>query len=119
MSWLAKLTISLSLVGVVGYDAVSLVHTRVSAADVANRAAIAASVSWAEHRNAGSAYTAAKGVADEAGATVPTGSFAIAPDGSAHLAVRETAPTFVLHHIGPAQRWTVVTESGSALATPW
>lgn len=114
MAWLIKLAAVLSVAGVLGYDGFSLLHVRVSSADAADHAASAASDVWAHSNDVRAAYASAEASAVEAGGTVPTKSFAIDPDGTVHLAVHETAPTFLLRHLGPLKHWASITSQGMA-----
>jgi len=118
LGWLLRLALVLVLLGVLGYDALSIGTTRMDAADLATRSAIAASTSWNAHHDVRLAYAAAQAVAEGSGATVLPDSFAIDADGTVHLTVREKANTLLVRRIGPIRdwAWTQVTGEGRSLA---
>jgi len=118
LGWLTRLVVILSVLGVLGYDAVSVIYAQVSAADTADQAAQSASDSWTAHKNIQSAYSAAEVTAEGAGATVPPSSLVVDPDGTVHLSVRKTATTFVLHYLGSLQKVATATRAGRAGAAP-
>jgi len=97
---------------------VSLLHTQFTSADVATQAASDANDSGTTRKNVQAAYAAAEMTAEASGDTVPKKTFAIDADGTVHLEVRATAPTFVLHYIGPLKHIAVVTSAGSARPAP-
>lgn len=114
LGWLTKVSVGLAVLGVLGYDGVSVLHTGFNAADAADHAAGNANDSWVAHKDVQAAYAAAQATASAGGGTVPKQSFAIEADGTVRLQVRETAPTFVLRHIGLLKHFAVVTSAGSA-----
>ncbi len=116
MSWLVKVVLALSIVGILGYDGVSIVHIHVIAADAADQAAMRASEEWAVSKDVKKAYVSAEISAEEAGGTVPPKSLVIEADGTVHLKVRETATTFVLRHIGPLKKFAIINAGGKGQA---
>lgn len=114
LGWLAKVVVVLSVLGVLGFDGASLLHTGFTASDTAAHAASDAVDVWTSSKDVQAAYAAAEVTAGRSGGTVPKKTFAIDADGTVHLQVRATAPTFVLRHIGPIKHYAVITSSGSA-----
>lgn len=116
--WLAKLAVTLGVLGVLAFDLISIGASRVGAADDAGNAAIAASQAWEETHDVQQAYNAAVDAAGEHGETVDTKNFVIDPDSTVHLTVRRTAKTVVLGHIGFLAHFTHVAEAGKGQALP-
>jgi len=112
--WLVKLTLALVIFGVVAFDGLSIASTKVSAADNASDAALAASVAWNSSHSGPVAYAAAEQTATQDHGTVPTRGFLIDSDGTVHLVVRKTARTVLVQHIGWLHRWAI--QSGQGLA---
>ncbi len=100
LGWLAKVVVSLSVLGVLGFDGISLLHARVSVSDSADQAAIAARDAWQDTKNAQRAYAEAQSTATHAGGTVPAKGVVIEADGTVSVVVHKTARTFVLRHLG-------------------
>lgn len=114
LGWLAKLVVALSVLGAIGFDGISLLHARVSVADIAGHAAVAARDAWQETKNADFAYAAAQRTAKDAGGTIPVQGMVIELDGSVRVTVERTAPTFMLRHVGKLKNAAHVTGHGQA-----
>ncbi len=114
LGWLARVVAILSLLGVLGYDGISLLHARVSVADTADQAAVAARDAWQDTRNAQLAAAAANSVVAESGATIADKGVVIERDGTWRVRVHKTAPTFVLRHLGGLAAVADVTSEGRA-----
>lgn len=115
LGWLTKLTVTLSLVGLVVFDGISLVSANFTAADRAGTAARAASeVCQSTKGNVQKAYDAAYAVALENGDVVDTAGFSCLTDGTVSLTYRREAATLVMEKVGPLRRFTTVTASGTA-----
>lgn len=120
VSYIAKLAVVVAIIGVFGYDGVSIFATHVSTSSDANNAAISASQDWQMHHNVNLAYQAASqetAAADEKVLTCST-CFSIAQDNTVTLKLQKTAKTLVFSRIGFLKRLTVVTESGTANYNP-
>jgi hypothetical protein len=112
IGWLVAVV---GIVGVLGYDGISVASNRVSTEDNAQTAAYAASTSWHSKPNVQLAYQAAvQALAGTPGDNVLQQGFTVDADGTVHLLVRDTALSLVLSHIGPLRHYTVVTEHGDA-----
>ncbi|MEP6696731.1 MAG: hypothetical protein ABJA34_07615 [Pseudonocardiales bacterium] len=114
LGWLTKLALALAVVGLLGFDGASLLRTTFRASDTADRAAAEAIDAWTVTKDVQSAYAAAQASTLTSGGAVPRKSFAINADSSVHLQVRETAPTFVLHHIGLLRHIAIIISAGTA-----
>jgi len=114
LGWLTKVSLVLALLGVVGFDGLSLVQARVSVVDTAEHAAVAARDSWQDTHNVQLAYAEAQSVAAKSGGTVPAQEMVIEPDGTVRLVVHKTARTFVLRHLSKLNTVTNVTGHGRA-----
>lgn len=112
--WLARIVTGLSVVGVLGFDGISVIHAHVSAADSAHLAALAASDAWHDTQNAQVAFTKAQAIAHETGGTMSVKDMVIESDGTVRVAVHKTANTFVLRHVGKLESMANVTGHGRA-----
>jgi hypothetical protein len=114
VGWLAKLAIVLTVVGVLGFDMVSVAVTKVGAADDASNAARAGAVAYADSRgNVTTAYAAALAYAEQHDATIDPHDFVVQPDGTVTVKVVKTATTMVLYRSGTTRKWAHVVAEGS------
>ena len=111
LGWLTKLVVALAVLGVIGFDGISLVQARVQASDRANTAAAAASDEYREHKDVQQAYNAAFATVpgDD---TIETATFRVTPEGAVTLRLHHVATTLVLRHIGPLKHWAEAVETG-------
>lgn len=109
LGWLTRVVALLGVLGVAGFDAVSLVGTRFAAEDHARTAARAAATAFEQTRVAQTAYDAALGEVLTSGDTIDPAGFTAAQDGSVTLTLRRTAPTLVVDRIPPLRPWTTMT----------
>lgn len=118
IGWLTKLVLVLSVLGVVGLDAVSWASARVTAQDHAEAAGRAATGAFQESRSLQAAYDAglAEVVAD--GDTIEAESFSASPEGAVTLTLRREASTLVLHRIAPLRHLTQLTATVTTRPTP-
>lgn len=114
LGWLTKVVVTLSVLGVLGFDGISLLQARVRVADTADNAALAARDAWQDTHNGQLAYAAAESTAAESGDTVPVKGVVIEPDGAVSVEVNGTASTFVLRHISKLKKLANVTGRGRA-----
>lgn len=108
LGWLTKLVVTLAVLGVIGFDAISLVSTRFQTEDHAQSAARAASETYKSGKDLQAAYDAAVAEVVEHGDTVDATTFAIAPDGAVTLTLQALAPTMLLEKVGPLRDWAQV-----------
>ncbi|MGB9376876.1 MAG: hypothetical protein WCB04_05100 [Mycobacteriales bacterium] len=114
LGWLAKVAVGLTILGIIGFDGIALLHTQFTVSDTANQAAVAASHTWQDTKDTKATFASAEAVAAEAGATVPTKGIEIAADGSVRVTLHETAHTFLLSHLGGLKSFADLTGHGTA-----
>lgn len=114
LGWLTKLVVVLALLGVVGFDLISLGTARLRAEDNAQSAARAADASWKSAKDLQQAYDAALAEVVKDGDTIDPQTFTVSPEGGITLTLRRTAPTMLVEKIGPARRWAEVEVTVSA-----
>lgn len=114
LGWLTKLVGTFAVLGVLGFDAISLGTAHFAAEDHAQNAARAASAAYRAPADLQKAYEAAHFSAAEHGDTVAPGDFGITPDGQVTLTLERTAPTLLLEKIGPLRDWAQIRTTVSA-----
>jgi hypothetical protein len=117
LGWLTKVVVGIAVVGLVGFDAISIEAGRLSASDEANSAAEAANVAWDTgrvHPAVQQLYDAAAAVAEEHGDFIPPRSFSVDSVGNVRLTLVHHISTIAAHHIGPLRHLTVVRAQGTA-----
>lgn len=114
LGWLTKLVVTLAVLGVVGFDLVSLGSARFQAEDHAQAAVRAANESWKSAKDLQTAYDAALAEVVEHGDTIDPQTFTVGADGGITLTLRRTAPTMLVEKIGPARSWADVDVTLSA-----
>jgi hypothetical protein len=118
LGWLTKLVVTLAVLGVVGFDLISLGSARFQAEDHAQAAARAAGEAFTSGKDLQAAYDAALAEVLEHGDTIDPQTFTVAQDGAVTLTLHRTAPTMVVEKLPPARDWaeidvTVTARSGS------
>jgi hypothetical protein len=108
LGWLARLTLTLAVLGLIGFELLSVAVTHVTVQDIGSQSADAAQTSFSQLQDIPRAYQAAEDYAESQGATIPRRSFQVNLDGSMRFEVRKTASTLVLHYIKPLATWAVV-----------
>jgi hypothetical protein len=116
LGWLTRLVAVLSVVGLIGFDGLSLAQARFQAADRATTAATAAATNWATSKNLQAAFNAAYATAQD-GDTIETSSFSITPEGLVSLRLHHTATTLLLHRVGPLRHFAEAVQTGTAQAS--
>ena len=108
LGWLTKLVGTLAVLGVLGFDLISLGAARYQAEDHAQAAVRAASERFDTAKDLQAAYDAAVAEVARHGDTIDPQTFTVAPDGAVTLTLRRTAPTMVVEKIGPARAWAEI-----------
>lgn len=116
LGWLTKLVVVIGLVGLVGFDGVSLAQARFQAADRATTAADAAADSFTSTKTLQTAFDAAYATTRD-GDVIETKTFAIAPDGTVTLRLHHTATTLLLHRVKALQHYAEAVATGTARHT--
>lgn len=115
MPWtLIRIVAGLALVGTTGYDAGSVVWTRLQAEDVAGRCAQSGSSTWQSTRSVRAAYWEAASSAEDRDLTIAPEEFVVESNGTVRVTLRGDAHTVVLRRIPRLRPWTVVRAEGSA-----
>jgi hypothetical protein len=120
VGYITKLAVALAIVGVFGYDGVSIMAVHLATSSDANNAADAASANWQQTHNVTLAYAAASAIAASHHEKVLTCQtcFTIAPDNTVHVELRRDAHTLLFSRLGFLKGSTVVTEPGDANHNP-
>lgn len=107
LGWLTRLTVLLAVLGLIAFDAISIVTSRLSLEDVGNQAARNASETWQRTHDIRASLLSAQTTASDAdaGTSVVTNSLRIDPDGTAHLTVTREAATLVAHYLPSVRNW--------------
>lgn len=118
VGWLTKVAVALVLVGIVGFDVVSVGAAKVSASDNATNAAREGVETYAQSKgDINRAYRAALAYAEEHGGTIDPADFVVEPDGTVRVKVKKTATTLLFFRTGATKRWTEVVGEGSVKPT--
>ncbi len=117
LGWLTRLTVTLAVLGLIAFDAISLGVGRMQAEDRAITAARAAVTAYGESKDVQRAYDAAVATLDDpvADSIDPT-RFTVTSDGAVTLTVEHVAQTMLVEKVGPIRHWT--TSRGTTTATP-
>lgn len=117
LSWVTKLAVTFAVLGVLAFDGLAVIATRLQAADASTADAQAASDAWTQTHVLQKAYDAAV-AASRPGDTITPTSFRVDPGGAVHLTLHRTAHTLVLQRWSRTAGWASVTAEGDAGATP-
>jgi hypothetical protein len=93
--WLARLTLTFALLGLIGFEVLSIAVAHVQVQDIGQTAAMEALDAYKESGSATQAYDTASAYAVSQGATIKQKSFTIS-DEAVTFEVTKTAPTLVL-----------------------
>lgn len=114
LGWLTKLVATLAVLGVIGFDLVSLGAARFQAEDHAQAAARAANDAYRSSPDLQAAYDAALAEVTEHGDSIDPQTFAVGTDGTVTLTLHRTAPTMLVEKIGPLRDWAEVESTVTA-----
>lgn len=114
LGWLTKLVVILGVLGVVGFDLISLGAGRMQAEDHAQTAVRAANESYRSAPDLQAAYDAAVAAVVEHGDTIEAQSFTVAPDGQITLTLHRSVSTMIVEKITPIRSWAEITSTVSA-----
>ncbi len=114
LGWLTKLVVTLSVLGLMAFDAVSLGTARLSTEDSAQQAARAAAASYDAAPDLQAAYDAALDQVLARGDSIDPASFRVDPaDGSVTLTLRHDTATLLVEKVGPLRKYAVVTRTAT------
>lgn len=114
LGWLTKLVATLAVLGVIGFDLISLGTARFQAEDHAQSAVRAASEAYRTPADVQAAYDAALAAVVEHGDTIDPNSFSVSADGTVTLTLHRTASTMLVEKVGPLRPWADVERTVSA-----
>lgn len=114
LGWLTKLVATLAVLGVIGFDLVSLGAARFQAEDHAQTAVRAANEAYRGSADLQAAYDAALAEVAGHGDTIDPQTFSISPAGAITLTLHRTAPTMVVERIAPLRDWAQVQRTVTA-----
>jgi len=117
LGWLTRLTVTLALLGLLAFDAISLGVGKMQAEDRAITAARAAVTAYQDGKDVQRAYDAAVAtLEDPAVDSIDPAGFTVTSDGVVTLTVRHTASTMLVEKVGPVRHWA--TSTGTTSAAP-
>lgn len=116
VGYFTKIAVTFVLLGVVGFDAISVGVAKFKVEDTAKATAAVAAERWNENKNAHQALRAAVKYAEDNGVEVDPKSFDIAPDGTVTLRVTKQATTLLLFRTERTGGWTHASAQASAKA---
>ena len=117
VGWLVKIALVLAVLGVGGFDAITVTSANLTTTDDANSAASAAASEFHNSHNVASAVAAANAAITNADETILPGTLVIGADGTVRLRLTRKVTTLVMRHIGPLRRYTVITVTGEGSPT--
>lgn len=117
VGWLTKVALVLTLVGVMGFDLISVATTKIGATDDATNAARIGSEAWVDSRgDVQEAYAAALAYAEKKGASIDPADFSVEPDGTVRVRIVKTATTLLMYRNGTTKKWAHVVADGTGRA---
>ncbi len=114
--WLTRLVVIFALIGVVAFDGISVLSSRITVGDDAQTVAQAAATTFHQQGTSQAALLTAQQTLPH-GDTIVPGSFRVAVDGTVSIQLRRTAKSLLLHDFSQTRRWAIVTGMGSARST--
>jgi len=117
LGWFTKLVLVLGVLGLLGFDGISLLRTDFSAADQASTTASAAADAYKSSHDVQLSYNAALAAVAGNGDTIETTTFAVAPTGAVSLVLHRTAATLWMKDVGPLRGWTDISAKGEGAPT--
>lgn len=114
LGWLVKLAAVLLLVGLAGFDAISVGVAHLNGSDDANTAASAAAQQWQTSHNLDQTLLAAENAITNPDEQVLPQSLSVAANGTVTLSLRRKTTTLLMYRIGPLKKYTVIIAKGEA-----
>ena len=117
VGWLTKVAAVLTIVGVIGFDLISVATTRVGATDDAQQAARLGAERYADTRgDVQEAYAAALRYVEKKGGSIDPADFVVEDDGTVRVTIVKTATTLVFYRAGATKKWAHVVAVGRGKA---
>jgi Flp pilus assembly protein TadG len=119
LGWLTRLTVVLAVAGLIAFDGISILTSKLSLEDAGDQAARTASETFQRTHDIQAALARAQQTATEANAstTVVADSLSVDPDGTAHLTVTRVANTILAEHLPPTRSWCDLRADGVGRST--
>ena len=111
---MVKTLLFIAVIGVVGYDAISVATTQINVHDQAQQAAQAGHEAYRAFGTTDAAYAAALAYAQEHGDTFVRSGFSTGPDHTVTVELRREASTFVANWLPKVKAYTVVDVTASS-----
>ncbi len=108
VGWLTRVAVILLVIGLAGFEALSIMVARIQLSDTAASAGSTALSAYSGSHDVSTAYNQAEVVAEDAGAKIVQRSFRFNADGSVEFTIRKNANTVLLQHIKATADWTHV-----------
>lgn len=108
LGWLGRLTLTIALLGVVGFEVLSVVVGKVQIQDIGQTASQDAITAFQETNSTETAYQAASAYAESEGATIPRKSFEINSE-AVTFDLKKVAPTLFLYRWDKSAGWAELT----------
>ena len=109
---MTKLALTMAVLGLIGFDGLSLVSAKFSAADRATTYANDAAALYKSNKNIDTTYAAIVAEAADKGDTVDSKTFTVQPDGIVTLTVHHTASMIWMDRVSFLKKYATVTEHG-------
>ncbi len=109
-----KTLVALSIIGAVGYDAISIISTQYFVRDQAQSAARLGHDTLRDQGSVAAAYASVVSYARSQGDTVVPNSFRTGPGNSVTVQLRRSAHTLAAHVIPPTKAYVTATATGTA-----
>jgi hypothetical protein len=110
IGWLTRVAAILLVIGLVGFEALSIVVAKIQLGDTAASAGSTALSAYAGSHSVPVAYQQAQAVAAQDGASIVQKSFRFNVDGSVEFTIRKTANTLLVQHLNATEKWAHVKE---------
>jgi len=107
LGWLTRLSLTLAILGIIGFEVLSIVSVKVQISDIGQTAAQSAITQYQQTHNATTAFQAASASAESQGATIDETTFVIS-DKSVTFDLEKVAPTLFLYRWAPAAKYADV-----------
>jgi hypothetical protein len=111
VGWLWKVVLFVGVIGVIGFEALSIGMTHIQLNQAGDDAGTAALQAYTSTHDPRAAYAAAEASAEHSGAQINSKSFRVNVDGSIQFTIHKTANTLVLGRFDRTRPMTVVKET--------
>jgi hypothetical protein len=110
IGWLTRVAVIVLVIGLIGFEALSIMVTKIQLGDTATSAGSTALSTYGGSHSVSIAYQQAQAVAVADGATIVQKTFRFNVDGSVEFTIRKTANTILVQHLNATSAWAHVKE---------